>query len=311
MKKIPSFFTKKDSVFKKAPDFSPAYYKDLTKAKLSAFVLLTTMAGYAVAPGVPLLSTFFWTTIGTGLCVASANTINQWTEQPYDAQMSRTRNRVLVRHALTPTHAFLIGTSSGVVGTGLLACFVNPYAAILGFSNIILYTCIYTPMKRSSIYNTWPGAIVGAIPPMIGWVACTGSFAPGAFVLGFALYAWQFPHFNSLAWNLRPDYSKAGYQMMSVMDPALNSRVSLRYALAMFPISAACYFTDITTIWFVLDSSIVNAYMSYYAFAFWKNSNDSNARKLFFSSLVHLPVFLILLMIHKSEVEETKEVELE
>ncbi|KAJ3330916.1 Protoheme IX farnesyltransferase, mitochondrial, partial [Kappamyces sp. JEL0680] len=278
--------------------FSPAFYGDLTKAKLTAFVLLTTMAGYAIAPGAVGIATLLSTTLGTGLCIASANSINQWTEIPYDAQMARTRNRVLVRHALSPTHAFLFGSVSGVVGTAILYT-VNPVSALLGFGNILLYTCVYTPMKRTSIYNTWPGAVVGAIPPLIGWVASTGSIDTGALLLAGALYAWQFPHFNSLSWNLRPDYSKAGYRMMSVIDPAMNARVSLRYALAMFPISLGCYLADMTTWYFLLDSSLVNGYMAWFAFQFWKESTNSRARALFFSSLVHLPVFLILLMIHK------------
>ena len=207
---------------------------------------------------------------------------------------------------MSPTHAFLFGALTGVGGTALLYS-INPISAALGFGNILLYTCVYTPMKRVSIYNTWPGAIVGAIPPMIGWVASSGSIDTGALLLGAALFAWQFPHFNSLSWNLRPDYSKACYRMMSVIDPAMNARVSLRYALLMFPISIACYTNDMVSIWFLLDSSLVNGYMAYHAFTFWKTSTDHGARTLFFSSLVHLPVFLILLMIHKKQRHEEEE----
>eukprot|EP00842_Homolaphlyctis_polyrhiza_P004763 jgi/Hompol1/5288/HPOL_002649-RA len=243
------------------------------------------MAGYAMAPGATSVVTLLSTMVGTGLCVASANAINQWTEAPYDAQMARTRTRVLVRHALSPAHAFLAGALAGVGGVGILAAAVGPLAAALGGINILIYTCIYTPMKRTSIANTWAGAVVGAIPPMIGWAACTGGLEPGAWILAGILYAWQFPHFNALSWNLRPDYSKAGYRMMSVTDPALNSRVSLRYALALFPLSyAACYW-DLTSWWFLIDSSLVNGYMAWCAYVFWRRSNDKSARTLFFSSL--------------------------
>jgi protoheme IX farnesyltransferase len=89
---------------------------------------------------------------------------------------------------------------------------VNPYCAVIGFSNIILYTCIYTPLKRVSIYNTWPGALVGALPPVMGWIASTGTVDVGAILLGLSLFSWQFPHFNALSWNLRPDYARAGYR---------------------------------------------------------------------------------------------------
>ena len=105
---------------------------------------------------------------------------------------------------------------------------VNPVASMLTLANLFLYTSVYTPMKRLSIYNTWVGSIVGALPPIIGWVSATGTLDIGALVLGGILYTWQFPHFNSLSWNLRPDYSRAGYRMMSVTDPGLCKRVALR-----------------------------------------------------------------------------------
>ncbi|KND04821.1 protoheme IX farnesyltransferase [Spizellomyces punctatus DAOM BR117] len=286
--------------WKAAPEYTPAVYKELSKAKLSAFVVLTAMAGYALAPGAVSVSTLLWTTAGTALCSGAANAINQWIEAPYDAQMSRTRNRALVRHAISPLHAFSAGIAGGAAGVAILAHFVNPLTAALGASNIILYTCVYTPLKRTSIANTWAGAIVGAIPPMMGWAACTGSLDAGAWLLAAVLYAWQFPHFNSLSWNLRADYSKAGYRMMSVTDPALNARVSLRYSLLLFPLAWAAPYLGLTTWWFALDSSIINAVMAAGAWKFWRNPSDKTARTLFFGSLVHLPVILALLMIHKS-----------
>ncbi|KAI8985341.1 UbiA prenyltransferase family-domain-containing protein [Pilobolus umbonatus] len=278
----------------------PLLYKELIKFKLAGLVALTTMAGYAIAPGESTVTTLIATTVGTGLCIGSANAINQWIETPYDAQMLRTRNRVLGRRALSQAHAFVFGGLTGVTGVGMLAACVNPITAILGAANIALYTMIYTPMKRSSIANTWAGAVVGAIPPMMGYTAVTGSLMdPGAWVLGGLLYCWQFPHFNALAWNLRADYSKAGYRMMAVTDPKLNARVSLRYSLAMFPLSLAVPYLDLTSWWFALDSTVINGFMAWGAYRFWRNSNDKTGRQLFFGSVIHLPVLLALLMVHK------------
>ncbi|CAG8715303.1 33497_t:CDS:1 [Gigaspora margarita] len=276
-------------------------YRDLSKAKLAALVILTTMCGYAMAPMATDLTCLFATTTGTGLCVASANAINQLLEIPYDAQMSRTRNRVLVRNAISPIHALSFGTLTGMAGVGILSTMVNPLTAILGASNILLYTCIYTPMKRKTIANTWIGAIVGAIPPMMGWAACTNNLELGAWILGGILYAWQFPHFNALAWNMRSDYSKAGYRMMVITNPLLNSRVSLRYTLALFPLSYITPYIGMTTWWFALDSSLINCVLLFSAYKFWKDSNDKSARDLFFASLVHLPVILALMMAHKKD----------
>ncbi|KAJ3033042.1 Protoheme IX farnesyltransferase, mitochondrial [Rhizophlyctis rosea] len=293
--------------WKEAPQFHPSVYAGLTKMNLSALVTLTTMAGYAMAPGTTSLSTLLYTTLGTSLCIASANTINQWIESPYDAQMSRTRTRVLVRHALSPHHAFAFGSLTGILGISTLYTFVNPTVALLGGANILLYTCIYTPMKRTSIANTWAGAIVGAIPPMMGWAASTGSLQPGAYLLATILYAWQFPHFNSLSWNLRPDYSKAGYRMMSVVDPALNGRVSLRYSLAMFPLCWAAPYLGMTSLWFVGTSTVINGYMALGAWRFWREPNEKSARFLFFGSVVHLPILLALMMVHKKRGEDEEE----
>ncbi|KAI9247504.1 UbiA prenyltransferase family-domain-containing protein [Phascolomyces articulosus] len=277
----------------------PKLYKELSKAKLACLVALTTMCGYAMAPGAASVSTLFYTTVGTTLCISSANAINQWIEVPYDAQMLRTRNRILGRRSITPFHAFSFGTLTGATGVTMLSTMVNPLTAALGAANIFLYTCVYTPMKRSSIANTWVGAVVGAIPPMMGWTAMTNGLEPGAWVLGGLLYAWQFPHFNALAWNLRADYSKAGYRMMAVTDPKLNARVSLRYALAMVPLSLSIPYLGLTSWWFALDSSFANAGLIYGAYRFWKHSNEKTARQLFFGSIIHLPVLMSLLMVHK------------
>ncbi|KAJ1910455.1 Protoheme IX farnesyltransferase, mitochondrial [Tieghemiomyces parasiticus] len=288
-------------------------YQELSKSKLASLVVLTTMCGYAVAPGPMDLFTLFYTTVGTGLCVGSANAFNQWIEVPYDGQMMRTRNRVLVRGALTPLHAFTTGTVSGLAGVTLLYTCVNPLTAALGAANLILYSFVYTGLKRISIVNTWVGAIVGALPPMMGWTACLNSLDPGAWLLGAVLYAWQFPHFNALSWPLRKDYSRAGYRMTVVANPALNARVSLRYSILLAPLSVLFPYFDVTTWWFALDSMPVNLYMIYTAYRFWRESSDKTYRPLFFASLVHLPVYLLLLLFHKKpyavEEEDDEEVD--
>lgn len=118
-----------------------------------------------------------------------------------------------------PAHAIGFAIVTSAVGATTLALGVNELTALLGLSNLILYTSVYTPMKRISILNTWVGSIVGAIPPLMGWAACAGTLGPGAWIMAGLLYAWQFPHFNALSWNLRPDYSRAGYRMMAVTNP--------------------------------------------------------------------------------------------
>lgn len=243
------------------------------------------MVGYAMAPAPFNPTAFLYCTIGTGLCSAAANAVNQYHEVPFDAQMARTKNRVLVRGQLTPLHSINFAIASAAIGTSLLYFGVNGYAAALGAGNLFLYTSIYTPMKRFSILNTWIGSfgkfakvfyrrmdlmssercfiLVGAIPPIIGWVGCSGSFDAGSFLLAALMYSWQFPHFNALSWNLRPDYSRAGYRMMSVSHPALCRRVALRHTVALSVFSALAPVLDITNIWFALEMLPLNAYFIY------------------------------------------------
>ncbi|KAI7832323.1 UbiA prenyltransferase family-domain-containing protein [Gamsiella multidivaricata] len=274
-------------------------YMDLAKMRLGALVTLTTMSGYAMTTNATSLGTLLSLTAGTALCIASANAYNQFVEPPYDAQMSRTRNRILVRKGISPLHAWGFASVTGLAGVSLLAAAVNPLTAALGAANLVLYAAVYTPMKRMSIANTWVGAIVGGIPPMMGWAACTDSLPAEAWLLGGLLYAWQFPHFNSLAWNLRADYSKAGYRMMAVTDPKLNARVSLRYSLGLIPLVTLVPYLDMTSWWFAIDGNIVNAVLVAGAINFWRKRDDKSARQLFFGSLIYLPVVLGLMMFHK------------
>ncbi|XP_076649596.1 cytochrome c oxidase assembly factor 10 [Halictus rubicundus] len=272
----------------------------LSKIRLTSLVVVTTMAGYVLAPGSFDAYTFAACSIGTGLCSATANTINQFFEVPFDAQMSRTKNRVLVRGYLTPAHAITFATISGICGLTLLYSEVNGLTAALGAANLVLYTLIYTPMKRVSILNTWVGSIVGAIPPLMGWAACVGDVAsPGAWIMSGLLYAWQFPHFNALSWNLRPDYSRAGYRMMAVTDPNLCRKTALRYTGIL---TGLCYLApafDVTNWWFALESTPLNLYFLYLARNFYKHSDSGSSRKLFRFSLIHLPTLMILLLVNK------------
>lgn len=166
-------------------------FLSLTKPRLTIVVVLTAMAPYALYPvpdflaptlstlNLPSLSplTLTFLTTGTFLCSASANALNMLYEPDTDAMMSRTRNRPLVRQLISRRAALLFAVSAGVTGVLLLNYGVNPTVALLGFSNIALYAGVYTPLKRVSPLNTWIGALVGAIPPLMGWAAAAGESA--------------------------------------------------------------------------------------------------------------------------------------
>ncbi|KAG8235200.1 hypothetical protein J437_LFUL015294 [Ladona fulva] len=130
-----------------------------------------------------------------------------------------------------PAHAVGFAAICAISGTCMLWTFTNASTTAFGLLNLLLYTSVYTPLKRVTIANTWVGSIdytllfihsIGAIPPLMGWSACSGgSLEAGAWLMAALLYAWQFPHFNALSWNLRQEYSRAGYRMMAVTDPGM------------------------------------------------------------------------------------------
>ncbi|XP_006863575.1 PREDICTED: protoheme IX farnesyltransferase, mitochondrial-like [Chrysochloris asiatica] len=277
-------------------DDLPGILARLSKIKLTALVVSTTSAGFALAPGPFDLPCFLLTFVGTGLASCAANSINQFFEVPFDSNMNRTKNRPLVRGQISPLLAVSFATCCAVPGVALLTWGVNPLTGALGAFNIFLYTCCYTPLKRISIANTWVGAVVGAIPPVMGWTAATGSLDAGAFLLGGILYSWQFPHFNALSWGLREDYSRGGYCMMSVTHPALCRRVALRHCLALIGLSTAAPVLDVTTWTFPLISLPINLYISYLGFRFYTEADRKSSRKLFFCSLWHLPLLLLLML---------------
>lgn len=140
---------------------------------------------------------------------------------------------------------------------------------------------------------------VGAIPPVMGWVGCSGTMDTGAWVLAGLLYAWQFPHFNALSWNLRPDYSRAGYRMMAVTDPALCRRVALRYCAVIAALSLAAPALDVTTVWFALETLPLNGWFAWLAWRFYRDSDSNSSRRLFRFSLVHLPALMVLFLLNK------------
>lgn len=298
-------------------------YLALSKPRLTALIVLTTMASYALFPVDPLLAspaaptlsalTLVYLTVGTTLSSACANTLNMLYEPAYDRLMSRTRNRPLVRGLLSSRQAVLFAAATGTLGVAALYVGVNPTVAGLGALNIFLYAGVYTPLKRVSVANTWVGAVVGGIPPLMGWAAASGAVAAGdggaaevlqgagGWLLAALLFAWQFPHFNSLSWPIREEYRQAGYKMMCWKYPALNARVALRYSLWFFPICAGLWWAGVTDAGFVVDSSIVNAWLVREAYRFWRHGGEhGNAKRLFWASVWHLPLLLGLAMLHKA-----------
>lgn len=290
-------------VEKLSPSNLSLYYLRLSKFRLTSLVVATTLAGFAMGSPTwsfdgPVLAA---TLIGTALTSASAASLNQFLEVPYDSQMARTRSRPLVMGQLSPLHAFTFAACTGITGLSILSLGTNGLTAALGAANLVLYSFIYTPMKRMNIANTWIGSCVGAIPPVMGFTAATGSITTSGLLLGAILYSWQFPHFNALSWNLRHDYARAGYRMMSVTEPALCLRTQFRHSILL---TSYCFLLShpvigLTTWEFAADTLPFNLYLIFLSYRFKQDPGSASSRKLFRYSLLHLPIIILLMIICK------------
>jgi len=311
-------------------------YLELSKSRLTALNVLTAMSGVALSPLPTTVPILLSTAVGTALCSASANSLNQLQEVPFDAQMARTRNRPLCRRAISPANAAAFAMMTGIAGPVLLWTAVNPTTAILGAGNVALYAGVYTWMKRYSLWNTWLGAIVGAVPPLMGWAACGGKLWPtvdypvhlflpnfisdlpaldpsfidnplAPFALFMLLFSWQFPHFNSLSYVVRGSYAQAGYRMLSILDPAKNALVSLRHAALLVPIcSILVPLSGLATWAFALTALPPNLIILWAAWKWWRFGGEKQARRVFQHSLWYLPVMMGLMMFHKQGMDWSK-----
>jgi len=295
-------------------EWAPVYF-ELGKGKLSALVTLTAAAGFVVATpvGLPIDgATLLLTTVGTALSAMGASAFNQAMEIPNDSRMKRTARRPLVSGKMSKTHALVAASTAGASGVALLAATVNPLTAGLAASNIALYALVYTPMKQKSIWNTWVGAVVGAIPPAMGWAAVTGSLGGGAAVMGAMLFSWQIPHFLSLAYMMRADYKAGGYYMMpgDAGSPGLQQATAacLRHCLYLegLCLLSASPLLPLATPFFALEATVLNAAYGYMAYQLHRAGASGNAgrtntaaRRLFLASLAYLPLLLGCMCLHR------------
>lgn len=267
-------------------------------------------------PSLSPLTLLFLTT-GTALCSASANTFNMLYEPSTDAKMSRTRNRPLVRKLISTRNAILFAVLAGATGVGALYFGVNPTVSGLGLANIVIYAGMYTPLKAVTAFNTWIGAVVGGIPPLMGWAAAAGEAATrdgswrellfasdgssiGGWLMAGLLFAWQFPHFMALSWPIREEYKAAGLRMLAWTNPARNARVALRYSLVFIPLCLGLCAAGITEWSFAVTSLPINLWLVREAVRFYKfEGHKGSARGLFWASVWHLPGVMILMLLHK------------
>ncbi|CAI0378248.1 unnamed protein product [Linum tenue] len=284
---------------------------ELSKARLSMLVVATSGTGYVLGSGSAVdFAGLCWTCAGTMMVAASANSLNQVFEIKNDALMKRTRNRPLPSGRMSVPQAVAFASSVGLAGTAMLACKTNMMAAGLAASNLVLYAFVYTPLKQIHPVNTWVGAVVGAIPPLLGWAAASGGqISLNSMILPAALYFWQIPHFMALAYMCRHDYAAGGYKMLSLADTSgrRTAMVALRNCIYMVPLGFMAYELGMASGWFCLESSVLTLAIAASAFSFYREPTTEKARKMFHASLLYLPIFMAGILLHRQTEMSTDE----
>jgi protoheme IX farnesyltransferase len=278
-----------------------ALYVELTRPRLAFMVLFTVAASSFLAnTGAPNLARLLHTVFGTALVVAGATAINQFQERQSDALMERTRNRPLPSGRLQPEEVLLFGVGLALAGLLYLSLMVRqPLAITTTGIALVSYVFLYTPLKRKTTLNTLVGAVAGALPPVIGWTAVTNSIDPAAAVLFAVVFLWQVPHFLSIAWIYRGDYTRAGLRMVSVLDPNgdRTARHLLSYCLALLAVSVIPSAMGWASGVYLLGAVVLGVGFVVPAIRFWHTRSVVQARRVLRMSLVYLPALLTILLV--------------
>lgn len=279
-------------------------YAMFMKFRLASLVVISAAIGFVAASDKVNWAQMGWLILGGFLVTGSSNGFNQIIERNFDKLMARTLNRPLPTDRMGVNEAFIIASLAGIIGIAILSWFMNPLSGILGALALILYTAVYTPLKRITPFAVFVGAFPGAIPPLLGCVAATSGFGHVP-LLGWILFAgqfiWQFPHFWAIAWVLDDDYKKAGFQMLP--SPGGRDKSSafqiLVYTLFLYPISLmpVMFHYSGTISAFVI--SFCSIYFLYQAYILYKECTIEAARKLMFGSFFYLPAIQLAVMIGK------------
>jgi heme o synthase len=279
-----------------------ADYVELTKPRIAVMVLITVAAGYLMAAGldarlVPLIHTL----IGTGLVAGGASAWNMWIERESDARMRRTANRPLPAGRLHHIEVVVFGTALAVTGVNYLYhALPNPAAALVAALTFLIYVAVYTPLKPVTPLNTHVGAVPGALPPVIGWCAATGTIGWDAVALFLVLLFWQLPHFMAIAWMYRRDYGQAGLKMVSVTDStgAQTSRSMIVWCGALLAASLIPVIVRPVD-WVYLAGAIgLGAFFLGSTVRFRADRTERQARRVLRASILYLPGIMALFLVN-------------
>lgn len=276
-------------------------FAELLKLNLVLMNLLTALLGFVLGARylqLPLdWPRLTWMLLGCLLAGGGAMALNQVLEKDIDGRMQRTAKRPLPTGRVHPLAGLLFGTGLVLLGVFLIYFLVNLLAAFLMLLIAFVYVLVYTPLKQISWINTPVGAISGAVPPLVGWAAATGSVAFEAWTLFLILFLWQHPHFYALAWLYRADYARGGLQMLPVVDPegGRTIRQILICTVLLLPASVLPFHLGLTGIVYLLGTLAIGLLFLAAAVILARSRQDHDARQLFRASLAYFPLLLLFI----------------
>jgi protoheme IX farnesyltransferase len=277
--------------------------KQLTKVGLSLSVVFSSVAGYLLAVDIINFTTLLLLALGGFFMVGASNAFNQIIEKDTDAIMQRTKDRPLPTNRMSVNFALTIAILLTILGISILYS-INPKTALFGAISIFLYTCAYTPLKSVTPLAVFVGAIPGAIPFMLGWVAATDEFGIEAGMLFMIQFFWQFPHFWAIGWLQFEEYKKAGFNMlpMNTKDKGAVKQI-IFYTFIMIIVSivpvlrvSGSFYIYPTT---AVIIALLGVVMLYYALVLHKSEQNTDARKLMLSSVLYITVVQIIYVVDK------------
>ena len=278
-------------------------FKEITKVRLSVSVVFSSIAGYLLGVETVDYKTLLLLTFGGYFMVGASNAFNQIIEKDLDALMDRTKNRPIPAGRMSVTTAFIIATIFTVLGIAILYT-INPQTAMFGAISIFLYTCAYTPLKTKTPLSVFVGAIPGAIPFMLGWVAATNDFGIEPGTLFAIQFFWQFPHFWAIGWFLFEDYKKGGFFMLPTGKQNKGTAVqTIMYTIwtilvsiiPAFGFTGRLYLTPISA----LIVFLLGIGMLYFAIQLYKKMSVIAAKQLMLASVSYITLLQIVYVLDK------------
>ncbi len=278
-------------------------FKQLTKVGLSLSVVFSSIAGYLLAVETVNYYILFLLALGGFFMVGASNAFNQIIEKDTDAIMQRTKNRPLPTGRMSVNTALFVAITFTILGISILYS-INPKSALFGAISIFLYTSVYTPLKAITPLTVFVGAIPGAIPFMLGWVAATNNFGIEAGFLFMIQFFWQFPHFWAIGWLQYEEYKKAGFNMlpMGKKDKGAIKQI-IFYTIIMILVSIAPALKVSGDFYIYPATAVIVAFlglvMLYYGVKLYKSEQNIDARKLMLSSVLYITVVQVIYVVDK------------